>query len=449
MKRKIYSRLQEWKEQWQGRAAVLIDGARRTGKSYIAEEFARREYRSYILIDFNNASRQVKELFEEHLSDLNTFFQRLSLLLNVRLWERQSVIIFDEVQQFPRARAAIKYLVADGRYDYIETGSLVSINKNVKDIVIPSEELHLDMHPMDFEEFLWALGEDMLMPFISDCFEHRQPLGNALHRKAMELLRQYIIVGGMPQAVAAYVESRDFTLVDGIKRSILQLYRNDISKYADGAEQKVTRIFDQLPSQLQRHEKRFRIGSVAHGARMRDYENAFFWLDESRVVNVCYQATEPSIGLNLNRNDSKFKLYMADTGLLISLAFNEREINSEQIYKKLMFDKLELNKGMLTENIVAQMLRASGQRLFFFSSYSREAEERMEIDFLIRKPSVTSRHNIIPIEVKSGKGYQLASLNKCINKYGQYISDPIVLHTGDLRQDDGITFLPLYMTPLL
>ena len=449
MKRKIYSRLQEWKEQWQGRAAVLIDGARRTGKSYIAEEFARREYRSYILIDFNNASRQMKELFEEHLSDLNTFFQRLSLLLNVRLWERQSVIIFDEVQQFPRARAAIKYLVADGRYDYIETGSLVSINKNVKDIVIPSEELHLDMHPMDFEEFLWALGEDMLMPFISDCFEHSQPLGNALHRKAMELLRQYIIVGGMPQAVAAYVESRDFTLVDGIKRSILQLYRNDISKYADGAEQKVTRIFDQLPSQLQRHEKRFRIGSVAHGARMRDYENAFFWLDESRVVNVCYQATEPSIGLNLNRNDSKFKLYMADTGLLISLAFNEREINSEQIYKKLMFDKLELNKGMLTENIVAQMLRASGQRLFFFSNYSREAEERMEIDFLIRKPSVTSRHNIIPIEVKSGKGYQLASLNKCINKYGQYISNPIVLHTGDLRQDDGITFLPLYMTPLL
>ena len=449
MKRKIYSRLQEWKEQWQGRAAVLIDGARRTGKSYIAEEFARREYRSYILIDFNNASRQMKELFEEHLSDLNTFFQRLSLLLNVRLWERQSVIIFDEVQQFPRARAAIKYLVADGRYDYIETGSLVSINKNVKDIVIPSEELHLDMHPMDFEEFLWALGEDMLMPFISDCFEHSQPLGNALHRKAMELLRQYIIVGGMPQAVAAYVESRDFTLVDGIKRSILQLYRNDISKYADGAEQKVTRIFDQLPSQLQRHEKRFRIGSVAHGARMRDYENAFFWLDESRVVNVCYQATEPSIGLNLNRNDSKFKLYMADTGLLISLAFNEREINSEQIYKKLMFDKLELNKGMLTENIVAQMLRASGQRLFFFSNYSREAENRMEIDFLIRKPSVTSRHNIIPIEVKSGKGYQLASLNKCINKYGQYISNPIVLHTGDLRQDDGITFLPLYMTPLL
>ncbi len=449
MKRKIYSKLQEWKERWQGRVAVLVDGARRTGKSYIVEEFARKEYRSYILIDFNNTSRQVKELFEEHLSDLNTFFQRLSLMLNVRLWERQSVIIFDEVQQFPRARAAIKYLVADGRYDYIETGSLVSINKNVKDIVIPSEELHLDMHPMDFEEFLWAMGEDMLMPFIRDCFEHKQPLGNALHRKAMELLRQYIIVGGMPQAVAAYAESHDFALVDGIKRSILKLYRSDISKYAEGAEQKVTRIFDQLPSQLQRHEKRFRIGNVAHGARMRDYENAFFWLDESRVVNVCYQATEPSIGLNLNRNDSKFKLYMADTGLLISLAFNERVINSEQIYKKLMFDKLELNKGMLTENIVAQMLRASGQQLFFFSSYSREAEDRMEIDFLIRKPSVSNRHNIIPIEVKSGKGYQLTSLNKCLRKYGQFITTPIVIHTGDLHQDDGITFIPLYMTPLL
>lgn len=449
MKRKIYNKLLDWKNQWNGKSAALIDGARRIGKSWIVEEFARNEYKSYILIDFNNVSKQITHLFENYLSDLEVFFQRLSLLTGVKLYERNSVMVFDEVQQYPRARAAIKYLVKDGRYDYIETGSLVSINRNVKGIVIPSEEERIDMFPMDFEEFLWAMGDDMLMPFVKECFEKRQPLGADLHRKVMELFRQYMIVGGMPQAVVEYVESRDFVKVDKIKRSIIKLYRSDISKYAFGAEQKVTKIFDAIPSQLQRHEKRFRIGTVAKGARMRDYVGPLFWLDESRVVNICYATTEPSIGLNLNRDEAKLKLYLADTGLLISLAFNERDIQNEQIYKKLMFDKLEINKGMLVENMVAQMLRAEGNELYFYSHYSRESADRMEVDFLIRKSTLTSRHNILPIEVKSATGYALTSLKKCIAKFGQQLATPCVLHTNDLKIEDDIVFLPLYMTPFL
>lgn len=448
MKRKIYNRLLDWKAQWDGKSAILIDGARRVGKSYIAEEFARNEYKSYLLIDFNNTSRQIKQLFEEKLDDLNTFFRQLSLLTGVKFYERQTVIIFDEVQLYPRARAAIKYLVADGRYDYIETGSLVSINRNVKDIVIPSEEERVDMFPMDFEEFLWATGNDMLMPYIREHYLDMQLMGAAIHRKAMELFRLYMIVGGMPQAVQEYIISKDFDRVDHIKRNILKLYRSDISKYAYGEEQKVTRIFDQIPSMLQRHEKRFHIGHIKLGARSRDYEKSLFWLEESRVANICYATTAPNVGLELNKEQYKFKLYLADTGLLISQAFSERDELNE-LYRKLMFDKLEVNKGMLVENIVAQMLKASGKELFYYSAYSDKADDRMEIDFLIRKPHVTSRHNISPIEVKSSNRYTLSSLRKCIKKFSAYTTTPYVLHSGDLKIDEGIVYLPLYMTPLL
>ena len=448
MKRKIYSKLLNWKNTSRGQTAVLIDGARRVGKSYIVEDFARNEYKSYILIDFSKEDKQLKMLFEEQLSNLDTFFRMLSLIKSTKLYPRESVIVFDEVQQFPPARAAIKHLVNDGRYDYIETGSLVSINRNVKNIVIPSEEERLDMYPMDIEEFLWAIGQDDLMDYIRDCFSANKPIG-PLHRKTMELFRQYMIVGGMPQAVKAYVEEMDFDKVDRIKRNILNIYRADISKYAAGHEQKVTQIFDTIPSQLQRHEKKFRIGELEKGARTRNYANAFFWLEESRVINVCYAATEPNIGLNLNRDDAKRKLYMADTGLLIAMAFSEKDIQQEQLYKKLMFDKLEINKGMLVENIVAQMLVATGNKLYFYSNSSHEKDDRMEIDFLVRKPSVTSRHNISPIEVKSSTHYTLTSLKKCMSKYGEYLSTPYVIHSADYMEKDGITFIPLYMTPLL
>lgn len=449
MKRKIYNRLLNWKETQNGQTAILIDGARRVGKSYIVEEFARKEYKSSVLIDFSKEDKQLKQLFEDHLSDLDVFFRMLSLLKDVKLYPRESVIVFDEVQQYPPARAAIKHLVKDGRFDYIETGSLVSINRNVKNIVIPSEEERIDMHPMDFEEFMWAMGQEDLMDYIRECFSLRKPLGNLLHRKAMELFRQYMIVGGMPQAVESYIKDKDFDKVDHIKRNILNIYRADISKYAAGYEQRVTRVFDTIPSQLQRHEKRFRISDLEKGARTRSYANAFFWLEESRVINVCYAATEPNVGLNLSRNDAKRKLYMADTGLLIAMAFDEKDIQQGQLYKKLMFDKLEINKGMLVENIVAQMLRAAGNKLYFYTNASHDKEDKMEIDFLIRKPSVTSRHNISPIEVKSSTRYTLTSLNKYRRKYAEYLATAYVIHSNDYEEKDGIAFVPFYMTPLL
>ena len=451
MRRKLYDRLKAWKEQSRGESALMIDGARRVGKSYLVEEFAKREYKSYILIDFNRVSEEVKGLFDQYLDHLDMFFLYLSNYAQTPLYERESLIIFDEVQLYPRARAAIKYLVADRRYDYIETGSLVSIKRNVADIVIPSEEEQVKLHPIDFEEFLWAMGNEMLMPFIRDCFEVKRPLGQVMHRQAMDYFRQYMIVGGMPQAVAKYVETKSFADVDRVKRRILDLYRADIRKYAGLHSARVSSVFDQIPAQLQRHERRFTLSDLEEGARQRDYEAALFWLDEAMVVNMCYNATEPSVGLMLNQDRTTLKIYMADTGLLLSQSFGSEELLDEEIYKKILLDKLSFNKGMMIENIVAQMLRSAGHSLFFYSNPTREsAEDRMEIDFLITKSGVTSRHNISPIEVKSGQRYTLTSLRKCIKKYDRDLATPYVIHPADLRiSDEGITFLPLYMTPLL
>ena len=449
MKRKIYNELLEWKNKRNGATAVIIEGARRIGKSYIVEEFARNEYDSHLLIDFNKADKVVWEWFDNYLEDLDTLLMNLQIHYGVRLTPRKSVIIFDEVQLCPRARSAIKYLVADGRFDYIETGSLVSIKKNVKDILIPSEEQALPMYPMDFEEFLWALGNEMMMPFIEQCFKKRQPLGG-LHRKALDYFRTYMIVGGMPQAVLKYIETRDFEEVDRVKRSILQVYKNDIAKYASNVEHKVKSIFDELPAQLQKQEKKFRLSALEPNAAYRDYDDAFFWLSDAGIVNICYNCTAPNIGLRLNMERNTLKCYMADTGLLFSHAFDEKGRVPNEIYQKIIHDKLEINEGMLVENIVAQMLTASGHKLYFYSNSSREnAEDRMEIDFLTAKSKLTSRHNITPIEVKSSQRYTLSSINKCINKFGNYLSTPIVLHSADLKQEKGIDYLPLYMTPLL
>lgn len=450
MKRKIYTTLLDWKERRAGKTALLIDGARRVGKSYIVEAFAKKEYRSYILIDFFTASQDVKDLFENYLHDLDTFFLFLSNYYQVKLYPRETLIIFDEVQEFPRARGAIKYLVADGRYDYIETGSLMSIKKNVQDALIPSEEHHVNLYPMDFEEFLWALGDDMLMPFIKERFEKKQPLGPALHRKAMDLFRQYLIVGGMPQAVKEFVESRDFDEVDRVKRDILTLYRADMMKHAQGYEIKVARVFDEIPAQLQKHERKFKLADLEKNARMRDYEDALFWLDDAMIVNTCYNSTAPNIGLKLNMDRLTLKCYMADTGLLISHAFDENGIVSEEIYKKILFDKLEVNMGMIVENMVAQMLVASGHKLYFYSNPSREDKNaRMEIDFLIAKDKISNRHNISPIEVKSSTRYTLTSLRKFVTKYKEQTHIPYVIHPNDFKEEDGIVYLPLYMTPML
>ena len=450
MKRKIYNKLLEWKHESNGEYALLIDGARRVGKSYIVRQFAEKEYRSCVILDFNLVSKSIKDLFENDLDNLDRFFMYLSNYTGKTLYTRDTLIVFDEVQQYPKARAAIKYLVKDGRYDYIETGSLISIKKNVEGIVIPSEEEHIKMFPMDFEEFLWAMGEEMLMPFIKDCFERKKPLGQLMHRRAMDYFRLYMIVGGMPQAVEKYVETRDFAKVDKLKRRILELYRSDISKYAKGYDTKVKSIFEEIPSQLQKHEKKFRLSALKEGARARDYETAFFWLDDAMIINSCYNTTEPNVGLNLNKDTNTMKCYMADTGLLISHAFDTNEIVSEDLYRKILLDKLEMNSGMIVENIVAQMLRTAGHKLFFYSNASMtDKDSRMEIDFLIAKSKITTRHNISPIEVKSSVRYTLTSLRKCIAKYGSCLSTAYVIHPADLKEEDNIVFLPLYMCPLL
>ena len=449
MRRKIYQQLLDWKEKRNGEVALLIEGARRIGKSYIVEAFGKKEYKSYLLIDFNKAPEMVREWFDLYLEDLDTLFLYLSQHYKVRLHERNSLIILDEIQLCPRARAAIKFLVADGRFDYIETGSLVSIKKNTRSIVLPSEERSIQMYPMDFEEFLWATGNDMLMDLIRKMYVERKPMGQAFHRKAMDAFRLYMIVGGMPQAVKKYVETHDFDAVDAAKRDVLTIYRNDIFHYAEDIVEKVVSIFDQIPPQLSKHEKKFRLSALKPGAKYRDWDDAFFWLKDASVVNVCYNSTEPNIGLKMNEDRTTLKCYMNDTGLLLSHAFDEKGIMSAEIYHKLLFGKLEVNEGMLVENVVAQMLTASGNKLFFYSKASYVAEERMEIDFLLQKNKVTNRHNIHPIEVKSGTNYTLSSLKKCMKKFGEYMTTPTVIHAGDLKVEDGITYLPLYMTPLL
>ena len=319
-----------------------------------------------------------------------------------------------------------------------------------KDILIPSEERHIKMYPLDFEEFLWALDCESFMEQIKTCFEKKQAMGQAFHRKAMDYFRQYLIVGGMPQAVAEYIDTKDFDRVDRIKRDILELYRADIIKHAGGYEMKVEQIFDDIPAQLQKHDKKFKLSSLKKEARFRDYEDAMFWLHDAMIVNMCYNSTAPSIGLKLNMDRMTLKCYMADTGLLISHAFDENSIVGEEIYKKLLFDKLEVNKGMIVENIVAQMLMAGGHKLYFYSNSSRDdVTARMEIDFLIAKNKIGKRHNISPIEVKSSKNYTLTSLKKFKNKFSQQLHVAYVLHASDFKEKDGITYLPLYMTPLL
>ena len=450
MKRKVYNDILKWKEESQGKTALLIEGARRVGKSYIVEEFAKDNYKSYILIDFSKVPNEVKELFDNYLDNLDYLFTYISNYYGVKLYERDTLFIFDEIQFCPRARGAIKHLVADGRYDYIETGSLISIKKNVKDILIPSEEEMIKMNPMDFEEFLWAMGNDTLMDFIKECYNNKRNMGQALHRKAMDYFKEYLIVGGMPQAVLEYRESRDFEKTDKIKRNILNLYREDIRKYSDELNLKVEQIFDTIPSQLQKHEKKFNISSLDENARYRNFEGAFYWLSDACLINIAHNTTEPSIGLGQRMDNNSFKCYLFDTGLLLSMTFNEKAIINEKIYKKILFDKLSFNEGMILENVVAQMLVTNGRKLYFFSRNDRQdSSETMEIDFLISSNKVTSKHNIIPIEVKSGERYTFSSLAKLNNKYKDYLAEPIIIHTKDLKEENGILYIPVYMTGLL
>lgn len=444
--RKVYKKLLDWKQNSAGEKALLIEGARRIGKSTIAEEFGRREYKSYILVDFNDVSNVVLNAFEMYLNDLDTFFLILSTEYNETLYPKESLIIFDEIQRFPKARQSIKKLVKDGRYDYIETGSLISIRENVKQITIPSEERRINMYPMDFEEFCWALGETKIVEYIRKCFNDAKPLEETLHHKAMMLFKQYILVGGMPKAVAKYIDNnRSFAAADMEKRDILSLYRGDICKIDRSYRSRVLSIFDQIPAFLSQHEKRVRLSSIEVRSTFPMYEDTFFWLGDSMIVNECFNCANPNVGLSLNEERTALKCYMGDTGLLISHAFDENELAEDDLYKQILHDKLSINEGMIFENAIAQCLVAKGYRLFFYTQYNSEKKRNdIEIDFLISNGSKT-KQKLYPIEVKSGIRYTTTSLDNFIKKYRSRIGQAYIIHTKNLCKQGEILCIPSYM----
>ena len=448
-KRKIYKEFLNWKKESKGSDALLIEGARRIGKSTIVEEFAKKEYKSYILLDFNDCSEQVKDAFNTKLINLDDFFSILSYTYNINLYPRKTLIIFDEVQQFPKARQSIKKLVKDGRFDYIETGSLISINENVKDITIPSEEKSIKMFPLDFEEFAWAMEKNNICDYIRECFKKQIPLEPSIHKEAMFLFKQYMLIGGMPQSILDYIEhSFSFEYCDRRKRMINDLYRKDIQKIKFIYRKKVEAVFNQIPSYLSKHEKRIVFSKVAGGINTEDsYENTFLWLSDSMIANCCYKCNDPSVGLSMNIDDSAIKCYMADTGLLFSLAFDENKIADEQLYKQIMNDKLSINKGMLYENIIAQMLSANCHKLFFYTHFNKEKHRNdLEIDFLLSESSSVDS-KIIPIEVKSSKNYTKSSLDDFIVKYKDKIKSAYIIHPKNLlKKENGIIAIPPYMT---
>ena len=444
-RRKVYDKLLEWKNLSGGTSAVLLEGARRIGKSTVVEEFAKNEYDDYMILDFAKENTDIRNNFIENMDDLDTFFRNLFLLKKRKLKGDKCVIIFDEVQLFPLARQAIKYLVADGRYEYIETGSLISIRKNVKDILIPSEEYRISMYPMDFEEYLWALEDDVTYDTIKDSFEKRKPLGDAIHRKIMKTFRTYMAVGGMPQAVEAYVSGKTFAQIDFIKRNILRLYEEDLAKYDLDNREKASVIYKTIPEQLENKNSHFKFSLVDKNARYRNYVEAVSFLSESMIGNECVNVIKPEVALELFSDRSNFKLYMGDTGLLVSQIMKNRDKTDEDLYKALIIDDLGINQGMIIENMVAQMLRASGHGLYFheylYKSEDSEKEKKYEIDFIIVK-----KRKICPIEVKSSNYKSHKSFDYLIKKYQLKMEDRYIIYTKDLRYEDGITYIPIYMT---
>ena len=449
IERKIYKKILAWKQTTKGTKALLIEGARRIGKSTIAKEFGKKEYKSYILIDFNKASKKIIEMFDD-INQLDIFFQTIMLEYNTRLYERESLIIFDEIQKFPKARETIKYLVEDGRYDYIETGSLISIRENVESITIPSEERKIKMYPVDFEEFMQYMGEELLLEYIKKCLESNQALEQKMHQKAMHLFKEYLLVGGMPQAVVAFKENaRDFSAADIEKRDILSLYRDDIKKAAKRYNSRVSAIFENIPMYLSTHEKRIVLSEVEPNATFAKYDDPLFWLDDSMICNLCYKCNDPNVGFALNKNDSYVKCYMGDTGLLVSLAFSENEIMDQQLYKQIMDEKLSLNQGMIYENMIAQMITAMGRKLFFYTKYNEEKHRNdIEIDFLLSNESKTN-FKVYPLEVKSSKNYSAISLGRFKEMYGKKIATPYIIHPKNFSVDGDIIKVPPYMFPFI
>ena len=440
-KRKIYSKMLEWKQQSDGRTALLIEGARRIGKSTVVEAFAKDEYESYIMIDFAKASKQIRNLFED-VSDLNYLFLQLQLQYKVDLHERKSVIIFDEVQLCPMARQAIKALVEDHRYDYIETGSLISIKKNVKDILIPSEERKISMYPMDYEEFLWAVGDETTFSLLKKCFEMNQGLGDAMNRKQLRQFRLYMLVGGMPQAIATYIETNNFRKVDEMKRDILNLYEADFAKIDPTG--RLAMLFDAIPAQLNKNASRFQAGSVLDGEKSDKILELIAELKDSKTVLVSYNANDPNAGMSNTRDLSRFKLFLSDTGLFVTLMFKDKDFTENEIYEKLLSDKLGVNLGYLYENVVAQCLAANGNELYYHTIMNEKSKHNYEIDFILAR-----KNKIVPVEVKSS-GYKAhKSLDVFTEKFSDRILKRYLIYTRDLSKDQDIICVPVYMIPFL
>ena len=442
-KRKIYNKLLEWKENSNGKTALLIEGARRIGKSTIALEFAKNEYEDYILIDFNIAPDEIKNLFIHERSDIDLLLQKIQFFYGKILPVRKSLIIFDEVQFCPEARSLIKYLVADGRYDYLETGSLISIKKNVQNIIIPSEEKKINMYPLDFEEFLWALGDTTTIPFLKECYDNKRRVDIA-HNRIMKDFRAYILVGGMPQAIVEYINTKSFDKVDDRKRDILSLYHEDINKHGDNSK-KLVMMYDNIPGQLSNGSKKYKLASIDVNARNQNYENELTWLDDARIINLCNNVTDPSVGLGLTKDENSYKIYQSDVGLLVTQAFINKPFVDNEIYKAILFDKLNVNEGMIMENFVAQTLKSKGYELYYYSKNDNDIiENNMEIDFLIVQDK-----KLNPIEVKSGNYKKHASIDRFKEKYKKSVGTRYVLHTKDLKVEGDIVYLPLYMAIFL
>lgn len=443
-KRKIYDRILQWKASRNGRTALLVEGARRVGKSFTVAEFAGREYKSHVIVDFSSPQPLTLDAILNAPHDLDGLFNRISLEYHTRLYPRETLIVFDEVQLCPKARQLIKHLVADGRYDYIETGSLITLKTMSEGTLIPSEEERISMCPMDFDEFCWALGDGVTPGFVRECFDKSKPLG-ALHRAVMGRYCEYLCVGGMPQAVAEYAATKDISCADIVKRDILKLYRDDIAKFARGNAAKVRSIFDQIPGQLSKREKRYSLASLGKSARMREYEDSFVWLSDAKVANPCYNATDPTVGMALSSDFSTMKLYMGDTGLLMTLALGDESATSGDLYKAVFTGDAYFNSGMIAENAVAQSFTMSGRPLFFYARRNPESHRNeLEIDFLIRRDGA-----ICPVEVKSGKYQSHASLDKFRAKFKDRLGQSYILYTKDVMERDGIVHLPLYMAMFL
>ena len=440
-RRKIYNRMLQWKQEQNGKTALLLKGARRVGKTTAARDFAEKEYRSYIQLDFAKVSKDIRRLFED-LSDLNDFFAKLQVFTQKQLFPRESVIVMDEIQLFPLARQAIKYLVEDGRYDYIETGSLLSIKKNTMGILIPSEETRIVLNPMDYEEFRWALGDSTTCEMLREWFPRRKSLGDAVNRKLMRDFRNYMLVGGMPQAVVSYLDTNDFNQVDQVKRGILELYEDDFRKIDDNGD--VTRLFRNIPAELAKYASKYQISSVLEGRKWAEVASKIDDLADSQTVNLAYHANDPNIGMGLSRDARRFKIYLADTGLFTTLMFQDKGFTENVIYRQFLADKLEANLGYLYENMVAQMLQAKGDALYYYTFPQESNNHLYEVDFLL------SRGNkICPIEVKSSGYRSHASLNAFSAKFSKRIHEEYLIYTKDLTQAQDLLMLPIYLTMCL